>query len=36
MVFSFYGNYYLLLKEVQDDGLNAKNISLKEFLEKKP
>jgi 16S rRNA C1402 (ribose-2'-O) methylase RsmI len=40
MVFSFYGNYFLLLKEVeatQAIGKDAsKNISLKEFLEKKP
>jgi hypothetical protein len=36
MVFSFYGNYFLLLKEVEDDGINQKNITLKEFLEKKP
>lgn len=33
MVFSFYGNYFLLLKEI-DDG--NKQVSLKEFLEKKP
>ena len=40
MVFSFYGNYFLLLKEVeaaQTTGKEAsKQISLKEFLEKKP
>ncbi|CDW78334.1 pumilio domain-containing protein kiaa0020 homolog [Stylonychia lemnae] len=36
MVFSFYGNYFLLLKEVEEDGINTKNITLKEFLDKKP
>lgn len=36
MVFAFYGNYFLLLKEVEDDGKNSKQISLKEFLDKKP
>lgn len=37
MVFSFYGNYFLLLKEVETSSVeNKKNISLKEFLEKKP
>lgn len=34
MVFSFYGNYFLLLKEVESEA--SKQISLKEFLEKKP
>ncbi len=34
MVFSFYGNYFLLLKEVESEA--NKHISLKEFLEKKP
>jgi hypothetical protein len=34
MVFSFYGNYFLLLKEVESEA--NKQISLKEFLEKKP
>ena len=37
MVFAFYGNYFLLLKEVENDTAGAtKNMSLKEFLEKKP
>jgi hypothetical protein len=41
MVFSFYGNYFLLLKEVETNNSSvesktSKNISLKEFLEKKP
>lgn len=31
MVFAFYGNYFLLLKETE-----SKNFSLKDFLEKKP
>ena len=33
MVFAFYGNYFLLLKEVES---SSTQISLKEFLEKKP
>jgi hypothetical protein len=39
MVFSFYGNYFLLLKEVESSVGSkeaSKQISLKEFLEKKP
>ena len=41
MVFSFYGNYFLLLKEVETNNSSvesktSKNISLKEVLEKKP
>lgn len=38
MVFAFYGNYFLLLKEVESkEPVNAnKQLSLKEFLEKKP
>jgi AAA+ superfamily predicted ATPase len=37
MVFSFYGNYFLLLKEVESTSeKKAQQISLKEFLEKKP
>lgn len=38
MVFAFYGNYFLLLKEVESDKATNKStqISLKEFLEKKP
>lgn len=37
MVFAFYGNYFFLLKEVESEykGHN-KQISLKEFIEKKP
>lgn len=35
MVFSFYGNYFLLLKEVENQDGN-KQVSLKDFLEKKP
>jgi hypothetical protein len=40
MVFSFYGNYFLLLKEVESAQTVAKEapkqVSLREFLEKKP
>ncbi len=41
MVFSFYGNYFLLLKEVESSSTAADakvkpQITLKEFLEKKP
>ena len=42
MVFSFYGHYFLLLKEVESSAQTSgnkeasKQISLKEFLEKKP
>ena len=39
MVFSFYGNYFFLLKEVEsgDNGSQAnKSVSLADFLEKKP
>jgi hypothetical protein len=37
MVFSFYGNYFLLLKEVESTSATKNHqISLKEFLEKKP
>lgn len=36
MVFSFYGNYFLLLKEVESTSATKKQISLREFLEKKP
>jgi hypothetical protein len=38
MVFSFYGNYFFLLKEVEsgDNGAQAKSVSLADFLEKKP
>ncbi len=36
MVFSFYGNYFLLLKEVEATKGKDQNVSLKEFLEKKP
>lgn len=39
MVFSFYGNYFLLLKEVETGSVESKttkSVSLKEFLEKKP
>ena len=39
MVFSFYGNYFLLLKEVESSTQKPSSnhqISLKEFLEKKP
>ena len=37
MVFSFYGNYFLLLKDVEStSATKGQNISLKEFLTKKP
>lgn len=38
MVFSFYGNYFLLLKEVEADSaiVGKTQISLKDFLQKKP
>lgn len=36
MVFSFYGNYFLLLKEVESTSGKGQQISLREFLEKKP
>jgi hypothetical protein len=36
MVFSFYGNYFLLLKEVESTSAKGHQISLREFLEKKP
>jgi hypothetical protein len=39
MVFAFYGNYFLLLKEVEAESSASaprQHISLKEFLTKKP
>ena len=37
MVFSFYGNYFFLLKEVENDTKDVKqSVSLKDFLDKKP
>jgi hypothetical protein len=35
MVFAFYGNYFFLLKEVEDRD-QTKQLTLKDFLEKKP
>lgn len=36
MIFAFYGNYFFLLKEVEADPSLKKQITLKEFCEKKP
>jgi pumilio family protein 6 len=36
MVFAFYGNYFLLLKEVEATKGKTEQVSLKDFLEKKP
>ncbi len=37
MVFSFYGNYFFLLKEVEEGASFVKSkVSLKQFVEKKP
>jgi hypothetical protein len=36
MVFSFYGNYFYLLKEVEGEQGKKNQISLRQFIEKKP
>jgi hypothetical protein len=38
MVFAFYGNFFYLLKEVEDEskGIKQSQISLKQFIELKP
>jgi len=37
MIFAFYGNYFYLLKEVEDKQKGVNNqLTLKQFLEKKP